>query len=47
MVVLYYVGTIGLSVASYFLLEVPARRWILAKEQVRSVETEVTAALSQ
>jgi len=47
MFLLYLVGTIGLSVMSYFWLEIPARRWILAKEHVRSMETEVTSALSQ
>lgn len=44
---LYLLGTIGLSVASYYFLEIPARRWILARVHVRSLETEVTSALSQ
>lgn len=47
MLLLYLLGTIGLSVVSYYWLEIPARRWILAKEHVRSMETEVTSALSQ
>lgn len=47
MFVVYFAGTIGLSIASYYLLEIPARRWILAKEHVRSLETEVTSVLSQ
>ncbi|HEY2039790.1 MAG TPA: acyltransferase [Edaphobacter sp.] len=47
MYLLYLLGAIGLSVVSYHWLEIPARRWILAKEHVRSMETEVTSALSQ
>jgi peptidoglycan/LPS O-acetylase OafA/YrhL len=47
MMVVYLVGTISLSVVSYYWLEVPARHWILAKEKVRSMETLVTSSLSQ
>lgn len=47
LLLLYLIGTIGLSVVSYYWLEVPARRWILAKEQVRTIETAVTSSLSQ
>jgi peptidoglycan/LPS O-acetylase OafA/YrhL len=47
MYLLYLVLCVGLSVASYLLLEVPARRWILAKRHVRPVETEITSALAQ
>jgi peptidoglycan/LPS O-acetylase OafA/YrhL len=45
---LIYAGvTVALSVASLKWFEGPARRWILKKERVRSLETEVTSALSQ
>ncbi|QHS51936.1 acyltransferase [Edaphobacter sp. 12200R-103] len=47
MFAVFLAGTIGLSVASYYLLEIPARRWILKKERVRSLETEVTSAIAQ
>lgn len=43
---IYVALTIGLSVASLYWLETPARRWILDKERVRSLETEATSVLA-
>ena len=40
---IYFSMTIGLSVASIYWLEIPARRWILEKERVRSLETEAAS----
>lgn len=44
---LYVATTIGLSIMSYYLLEIPARRWILEKEQVRGQESLVVSSLAQ
>lgn len=43
----YVVGSVGLSVLSYYVLEIPARRWILRKERVRSQESEIVSSLAQ
>jgi peptidoglycan/LPS O-acetylase OafA/YrhL len=40
---IYLALTLGLSVASTYWLEIPAKRWILRKKQTRSFETEVTS----
>jgi peptidoglycan/LPS O-acetylase OafA/YrhL len=43
---IYVVVTIGLSVASIYWLENPARRWILEKERARSLKTEATSVMA-
>jgi peptidoglycan/LPS O-acetylase OafA/YrhL len=43
----YLVVAIGLSIASIYWLEMPARRWILHRYHIRSVETAVTSSLAQ
>ncbi len=45
--ILYIGGVIGLSVASFLYLEGPARRWILNRTRVRSLESLVTSSISQ
>ena len=40
---IYVATTIGLSVASIYWLETPARLWILEKEKSRALETEATS----
>lgn len=47
MFILYLLGTIGLSVASYYWVEHPVRRWILTKERVHNIQTQLTSSLSQ
>jgi peptidoglycan/LPS O-acetylase OafA/YrhL len=45
--VVYLAVTLSLSVASFYWLETPARRWILKRAQIRPKETTVTSALAQ
>ncbi len=43
----YVVVTLSLSVASFYWLETPSRRWILRRAHLRTQETTVTSALAQ
>jgi peptidoglycan/LPS O-acetylase OafA/YrhL len=45
---LLYLGlVVGLSILSLKLLEIPARRWILERERVRSPETLIASSIAQ
>lgn len=45
--ILYLAGALALSIVSFLYLEGPARRWILNRARVRSLESLVTSSISQ